>query len=67
MPNQRVIGEFPTGLTGISHQHCASIDAAASWYEANRETCERPIIPALRRRFGLTPLQAIAAMREAGR
>lgn len=31
---------------------------AASWYRSNRSTCERPIIPALRRRFPLSAKQA---------
>lgn len=67
MQNQRVIGEFPTGPTGLCHQASAAIDIAAAWYRANATTCEHPIIPTLRNRFGLTPLQAIAVLREAAR
>ena len=55
------------GTTGLCHASSSVIDEAAIWYAANRETCERPIIPALRHRFGLTALQAIAALREAAR
>lgn len=53
------------GTTGLCLQSSAVIDIAAAWYRANLATCEHPIIPALRRRFGLTPVQAIAVLREA--
>ncbi|TIL93061.1 MAG: hypothetical protein E5Y73_14830 [Mesorhizobium sp.] len=55
------------GTIGLCHQSNAAVEIAAAWYRANAETCERPIIPALRSRFGLTPLQAIAVLREAAR
>ncbi|RWN40264.1 MAG: hypothetical protein EOR96_17380 [Mesorhizobium sp.] len=55
------------GTTGLCHQSTAAIDIAAAWYRANAATCEHPVIPALRSRFGLTPLQAIAVLREAAR
>ncbi|TGQ01420.1 MULTISPECIES: hypothetical protein [unclassified Mesorhizobium] len=53
------------GTTGLCHQSNAAIDIAAAWYRANLTSIEHPIIPALRRRFGLTPLQAVAVIREA--
>ncbi|TIM10972.1 MAG: hypothetical protein E5Y67_25360 [Mesorhizobium sp.] len=53
------------GTTGFCHQSTAVIDVAAAWYRDNAATCERPIIPALRHRFGLSALQAIAVVREA--
>lgn len=52
-------------MTGLCHESSASIDEAAHWLRANRDLAERPIIPALRRRFGLTPLEACQAIREA--
>lgn len=55
------------GTTGLCHQSSEAIGNAAAWYAANRETCERPIVPALRRRFGLTAAEACAALSEAGR
>ncbi|TIL25583.1 MAG: hypothetical protein E5Y88_11530 [Mesorhizobium sp.] len=64
MSNQCVTGDLPTGPTGISHQHCASIDEAARWYAEHRDTCEKPIIPALRNRFGLTAHEAVTAIRQ---
>lgn len=51
----------------MCHQSSEAIGNAAAWYAANRETCERPIVPALRRRFGLTAAEACAALSEAGR
>ncbi|RWO82546.1 MAG: hypothetical protein EOQ95_27485 [Mesorhizobium sp.] len=41
------------------------IEIAAAWYLANSNTCERPIIPALKCRFGLTAHEAVTAIREA--
>ncbi|MBZ9695508.1 hypothetical protein [Mesorhizobium sp. CO1-1-9] len=53
------------GTTGLCHQASAAIEVAAAWYRANASVCERPIVTALRRRFNLTPLEAISAIREA--
>ncbi|TSE03751.1 hypothetical protein C1D09_025340 [Mesorhizobium intechi] len=55
------------GTTGLCHQSSAAIELAAAWYRLNASSCEHPIIPALRARFGLTALQAIAVLREAAR
>lgn len=52
-------------MTGLDHESSAAIDEAAHWLRANSDLAERPIIPALRRRFGLTPLDACKAIREA--
>jgi hypothetical protein len=38
---------------------------AGRWYRENRDTCPRPVVPALRSMFGLTALQAVHAIREA--
>jgi hypothetical protein len=65
------ISQFPNlpigGTTGLCHQSSAAIEIAAAWYRMHSADCGRPIIPALRARFGLTPLQAIAVLREAAR
>jgi hypothetical protein len=53
------------GTTGLSHQSSVSIEQAAAWYRDHRYTAERPLIPALRRRFGLTAHEAVMALREA--
>jgi len=53
------------GTTGLCHESTAAIEQAAAWYREHRDTAEQPIIPAIRRRFGLTPLEAIMALREA--
>jgi hypothetical protein len=53
------------GTTGLCHETSAVISEAAAWYRDHRYDCERPVVPALRRRFGLTVTEALAAMREA--
>ncbi|GAB5460884.1 MAG: hypothetical protein HoeaKO_09750 [Hoeflea alexandrii] len=61
-------GDQPIGgTTGLCHQSTEAIGNAATWYAANRDTCEQPIVPALRRRFGLTAAEACAALSEARR
>lgn len=53
-------------LTPPEHEHSAAIDEAAAWLaETPRERIGRPIVPALRERFGLTVIEACAAVREA--
>ncbi|TFF27527.1 hypothetical protein E3C22_03455 [Jiella endophytica] len=52
-------------LTPPEHEHSAAIDEAARWL-AGQQTRPLPIVPALRRRFGLTPVEACQAIREAG-
>ncbi|UCI17019.1 hypothetical protein FJ970_17965 [Mesorhizobium sp. B2-1-8] len=51
-------------LTPAEHEHSAAVDHAVEWYCANYGTCERPIVPALRQRFGLTSHQAVVVIRE---
>lgn len=49
-------------MTGLDHESTAAIDEAARWYAANRSCCERPVVPALRRRLGVNALEACCAM-----
>lgn len=51
-------------LTAPEHSHSAIVDEAIEFYSANYGTLERPIIPALKRRFPLTTHQAIVVVRE---
>ncbi|TRC92189.1 hypothetical protein FJV76_29335 [Mesorhizobium sp. WSM4303] len=53
-----------TDLTPPEHQHSAIIEQAVEFYVANFGNVERPIVPALQRRFGLTAHQAIVVIRE---
>jgi len=53
------------GTTGLCHETSAVIDVAAQWYAANRQACQRPVIPVLKRMFGLSALEAILAIRAA--
>lgn len=55
------------GTTGLCHESSAAIGEAAAWYRMHRYTAERPLVPMLRRRFGLTVTEALAALKEAGR
>lgn len=53
-------------LTPPEHEHSAAIDAAAEWLTLHpRDKINMPIVPALRERFGLSVLEAIAAIRAA--
>lgn len=53
-------------MTGLDHESSAAIDEAANWI-ANTppEQCPRPLVPALRWRFGLSATEACQAIREA--
>lgn len=53
-------------LTPPEHEHTAAVDEAARWL-ATCSPSERsgPVIPELRRRFGLSTLEATVACREA--
>lgn len=35
---------------------------AGLWYALNEQTCARPVVPELRRRFGLSVLQVVSAL-----
>jgi len=48
------------GLTGIDHADNPAIGEAAAWLAAQQEP-PRPLIPALRQRFGLTAQEACEA------
>ncbi|WAJ31170.1 hypothetical protein [Antarcticirhabdus aurantiaca] len=55
------------GTTGHDHESTAQIDEAARWLASlPQEDRPRPIVPAMRQRFGLSPQQACIAIREAG-
>jgi len=61
--------EIPIGgTTGLDHSSCdgGSFDEAVAWFSQRELTCPRPIIPTLRRMFGLTAAQACEALRAAG-
>lgn len=40
----------------------AMIRKAAGWYAANRDTAPRPLVPHLKRMFGLTAAEAARAL-----
>nr|WP_245396652.1 hypothetical protein [Jiella sonneratiae] len=54
-----------SALTPPEHEHSAAVDEAARWL-ASQAVAPHPIVPALRRRFGLTAPEACQAIREAG-
>ncbi|MDN5928722.1 MAG: hypothetical protein L0I29_16765 [Hyphomicrobiales bacterium] len=47
------------------HNATDAATRAGRWYAENRADCPRPIIPALRRMFGLSALEAVQAIRVA--
>lgn len=49
--------------TGGSASVPAGVAAAGDWYRSNRDACPHPVIPALCEQFGLSALQAVAAIR----
>jgi hypothetical protein len=51
-------------LTPPEHEHTAAIDEAAAWL-ASEDHPPSPIVPALRRRFGLSAVDACTAITEA--
>lgn len=57
-----------SGTAGIEHASSAMVDEAAAWL-ASRPLHHRPhpIVPELRKLFGLTAGEACAAIREANR
>jgi hypothetical protein len=52
-------------LTPAEHEHSAAIDEAACWLVATPRYQRGPAMQELRVRFGLSPLQATQACREA--
>ena len=53
--------------SGIDHELSDKADEAAVWLTAHWWKAERPLVPFLRKRFGLTPHEAVVAMRESAR
>lgn len=47
-------------MTGADHEHNESVITAAQWL-ANEHRLPQPLIPELRRRFGLSALEACEA------
>lgn len=47
------------------HEGACATTRAATWYACNRATCARPVIPVLKRMFGLSALEAVQAIRTA--
>jgi hypothetical protein len=47
------------------HNASDAATRAGLWYAKNRDACPRPIIPALRRMFGLSAPEAVQAIRMA--
>lgn len=41
-----------------------NLQEAIEWFVSNGKTCERPLVPALRKRFGLSAAQAVFVLRE---
>lgn len=54
-------------LTPPEHCHDARVEEAAAWYREHQHDCPRPLVPALRRMFGLTAREAIEALALGGR
>lgn len=52
------------GTTGLSHEHTGTIEEAAAWL-ASQPMWPSPIVPALNAIFGLSAVDACAAIREA--
>lgn len=54
------------GTTGLDHESSAAIDEAARFIATTPDALlPRPIVPALRRQFGLSVVEACAAIRGA--
>lgn len=53
--------------SGIDHELSDKADEAAVWLTANWWKAERPLVPFLRKRFGLSSHEAVEAMRESAR
>jgi hypothetical protein len=44
-----------------------AVFVAADWYEANRQTCPHPVVPFLRKTFGLSAQEAVEVIRLANK
>ncbi|MCG6115228.1 MAG: hypothetical protein MEQ84_08515 [Mesorhizobium sp.] len=54
-------------MTGLDHETTEAVTMAAMWIIGHRHEMPRPIIPHIRRMFGLSPAQACEAIAEANR
>ncbi|QND50819.1 hypothetical protein HB779_02130 [Phyllobacterium sp. 628] len=52
-------------LTPPEHEHSAIVEQAARWYAVTPRDINQPVVPLLRERFGLSPLQACEAIKMA--
>lgn len=50
-------------MTGLCHANSEAVTIAAAWYAAHRHELTSGIITGLRERFGLSPIEAIEALR----
>jgi hypothetical protein len=58
-------GDHAPGLTGTDHEYSAAIGLAAQFLVATPPgERPKPLVPALREMFGLTPIDACLAIRE---
>ncbi|MES0135619.1 hypothetical protein NKJ88_11785 [Mesorhizobium sp. M0016] len=53
--------------SGVDHELSDKADEAAVWLAANWFKAERPLVPFLRKRFGLSAAEAVESMRESAR
>lgn len=49
----------------MDHEGDARIEQAAEWLSLNFETVPRPLLPHMRKTFGISSAQAITAIRQA--
>ncbi|MCT8999623.1 hypothetical protein [Chelativorans intermedius] len=47
------------------HDGASAAMRAAQWYAENRDNCPRPIVPTLKRMFGVSALEAVQAIQTA--
>lgn len=47
-------------MTGADHQHSANVEQAAQWL-ADQNPPPSPVVPVLRQRFNLSPMEACEA------
>ncbi|MCG7504072.1 hypothetical protein [Mesorhizobium retamae] len=62
----KTIEKHDSAFEGNSyHSVLNAATRAGLWYAENRDTCPRPVVPTLRRMFGLSALEAVQAIRVA--
>ncbi|RWN59619.1 hypothetical protein [Mesorhizobium sp.] len=53
-------------MTGLDHSHSEAIETAAQWLsKTSRDRVKEPIIPLLRKRYGITVAEACEVCRQA--